>query len=620
MLVRWQQVSRHVRNSSPGSEELSLTLEDARRRVGLRGRIEVRLMEETMSPAVCGWFRPVVLLPSALLETLSHGQLRSILIHELIHVRRADVWINGLQTLLQIAYWWHPLFWLANTRLRRLREEAVDDAVMLTLREDSGSYAPTLIEVAKLTLRRPMASLGLVGILESRNALRQRVERLLDFQPPRKAGLTLLSLFCVIGFAAVAVPMGEVPSKKEIPHSTADGIKVLPMPTADTNAVALDQTAAAPAQDTPLPTATPDASQTNQPSSARGLSSTNMDKVIVGEGSGNSQMPESSLIVKSYRIDFINMVVSLKVEPPVNPDKVFTALRDYVVKHGVKIEPGAGTSLFFNERNAALIFRAPIEEHEKLEKMLIELNGLLSGAQVNIKATFLEMPETAFANRFWKGLGIEREAFSNAPVILTLPQVQAARKAIDSMPGCDILACPEVTTLDGRQCQMKAADSITVVTNLNTRAFVAPGVYYSDLYDTQQIEVGPSLDVHTHLQTDNRTFQVVLIPTVVGFLGYGPPTNSVTVYVNGKKQKASTPIPRFSVAQKAYTVYALNHQTAVFDGMTSESIQVVKDKVPVLGDIPLLGRLFRSQSSTVSKKRQLLFVTFTLVDAAGKEL
>jgi tetratricopeptide (TPR) repeat protein len=63
--------------------------------------------------------------------------------------------------------------------------------------------------VARLALQRPLASLGLVGILESRNALRQRIERLIDFRPPRTAGLTLVSVLCVVAFGALAVPMGE---------------------------------------------------------------------------------------------------------------------------------------------------------------------------------------------------------------------------------------------------------------------------------------------------------------------------------------------------------------------------------------------------------------------------
>ena len=146
---------------------------------------------------------------------MSAEQLRAVLLHEVIHLRRRDIWVNCAQALLQIAYWWHPLVWLANARIRRVREEAVDDAVMLALDAEAEIYAPTLLEVARLALRRPLLSLGLVGIMESRSALRQRIERLMAFRAPRRAGLTLASLCGICVFSAVALPMGEGPARVE---------------------------------------------------------------------------------------------------------------------------------------------------------------------------------------------------------------------------------------------------------------------------------------------------------------------------------------------------------------------------------------------------------------------
>lgn len=189
---------------------------------------QIRLVRDSISPAVCGLFRPVILLPQALAERLSPEQLRAVLLHELIHLRRRDVWMNCFQTFLQIAYWWHPLLWLANARIRRLREESVDDAVMLALNEKSEVYAPTLLEVAKLAFNRPLASLGLVGILESKNALRQRIERLLNFTTPRRAGLSVMSVVCIAAFTAVAVPMGEAPPRSSDPGAGLDSANLIP--------------------------------------------------------------------------------------------------------------------------------------------------------------------------------------------------------------------------------------------------------------------------------------------------------------------------------------------------------------------------------------------------------
>ena len=227
LAFHWAKITGKTRRATV-SDTYANSLEEARRLAGLRGQVRLRLVDDPMSPAVCGLFRPVILLPRALAETLSPQQLRAVLLHEAIHLRRGDVWMNCAQTLLQIAYWWHPLLWLANARMRRLREEAVDDAVMAALRDGADAYAPTLLEVAKFAFRRPLASLGLVGILESRSALRQRIERLVDFHPPRQARLGLLPLCVIFAFSAVALPMGQAPASEEETASPPAETNALP--------------------------------------------------------------------------------------------------------------------------------------------------------------------------------------------------------------------------------------------------------------------------------------------------------------------------------------------------------------------------------------------------------
>jgi beta-lactamase regulating signal transducer with metallopeptidase domain/tetratricopeptide (TPR) repeat protein len=238
LLARWWQITRHVRRAKT-SDRLAALAGGAQEIVGIKFNVPVKLTQNSMSPAVCGLFRPAILIPQALAENFSDEQLRAVLLHELIHLRRRDVWVNFSQALLQIFYWWHPLVWLANTRIRRVREEAVDDAVMLALRDKAESYASTLLEVAKLALNRPLASLGLVGILESRHALRQRIERLVDFRAPRQAGLTLVSLLEILAFTAVAVPMGGAPSPAEKQMSPLTAVATPPHAVQKTNLPAI---------------------------------------------------------------------------------------------------------------------------------------------------------------------------------------------------------------------------------------------------------------------------------------------------------------------------------------------------------------------------------------------
>jgi len=217
--LRWRKINRCVRKTIAPPETIFELSAQTRRKVSLRRNVTVRLTTETMSPAVCGLWRPIILLPQSLIDKLSPEQIRAVLLHELVHVRRRDVWINCLQMLLQIIYWWHPFVWFANARIRRVREEAVDDAVMLALNDEAEIYAPTLLEVAKLAFHHPLAGLGIIGILESRTALRHRIERLLNFKTPGRAGLSAVWILALTAFTAVAVPMGEAPDKPALTES-----------------------------------------------------------------------------------------------------------------------------------------------------------------------------------------------------------------------------------------------------------------------------------------------------------------------------------------------------------------------------------------------------------------
>jgi beta-lactamase regulating signal transducer with metallopeptidase domain len=209
MLNRCLRIRRLLRHATPAPSEVEAAFSWAQARIGLKSAPRVQLTFERISPAVCGWLRPTIILPESLVRNFNPEQLRAVLLHELVHVRRGDVWVNWVQTILQIIFWWHPLVWLANARIRRLREEAVDDAVMSVLSPNEDVYAPTLLEVARLALDRSQLNLGLVGILESGAALRERIERLVDWQRPKRCGLGLISTCGVLLFAMTIVPMGN---------------------------------------------------------------------------------------------------------------------------------------------------------------------------------------------------------------------------------------------------------------------------------------------------------------------------------------------------------------------------------------------------------------------------
>jgi general secretion pathway protein D len=77
------------------------------------------------------------------------------------------------------------------------------------------------------------------------------------------------------------------------------------------------------------------------------------------------------------------------------------------------------------------------------------------------------------------------------------------------------------------------------------------------------------------------------------------------------------PLPRFRLREVVTSVIVWDGQTVVLGGLITEDITKIKDKIPMLGDLPFVGRLFRSESSTSSKKNLMIFVTPTIIDPAG---
>ena len=76
--------------------------------------------------------------------------------------------------------------------------------------------------------------------------------------------------------------------------------------------------------------------------------------------------------------------------------------------------------------------------------------------------------------------------------------------------------------------------------------------------------------------------------------------------------------PFFSVRSVQTQLSIYNGATVVMGGLITEDRKTVDDKIPFLGDIPYLGRFFRSHSEQSNKRNLLIFVTARLVDPAGR--
>ena len=213
-------VSRLTLQAEDAPAEMQDVLNSCREQLRARQKVGLKLTGFPGSPAVCGLFRPVILIPGFLAEKLSAAQLKAVLLHEVGHVKRGDLWMNHLQTVLQVAYWYNPLLWVANAAMRRVREQAVDELVMVNIQPETHVYVDTLLEVAKATVQCSGLNLGLVGIAESSGGLRRRIERLITGRMPKSAKLGVAGAVAVLVVAGLALPMArgaaKAPAKEEV--------------------------------------------------------------------------------------------------------------------------------------------------------------------------------------------------------------------------------------------------------------------------------------------------------------------------------------------------------------------------------------------------------------------
>jgi general secretion pathway protein D len=129
------------------------------------------------------------------------------------------------------------------------------------------------------------------------------------------------------------------------------------------------------------------------------------------------------------------------------------------------------------------------------------------------------------------------------------------------------------------------------------------------------------------------TIDLNLVPQVVefeGFINYGSPIlspsssffNTVTNGLITSPPSVITPNiinqPIFSTRKVTTSVSVWDGQTVVLGGLMREDVQKTEDRTPIIGDIPIVGRLFRTNVDQHIKRNLIIFVTARLVNPAGQ--
>ncbi len=226
---RW--VRAMLRESVPVRDEALLTmLRELREAGGVAVPVALHSSAAVGAPVLYGWRRPAVVLPQEWLRTLSAGDLRALLAHEVAHTARRDFATNMVQRMLSVPLFFHPALWLANQHIALAREQLCD-AWALEQGADPMSYARSLAGAA----RRAHARFALVsvGAAERKSTLFRRVEAIMGTGDARRFSRKLvLALGLVLVLSAVAFAAVQVAAEESAPTpgGAAAGLPSTPSP------------------------------------------------------------------------------------------------------------------------------------------------------------------------------------------------------------------------------------------------------------------------------------------------------------------------------------------------------------------------------------------------------
>jgi beta-lactamase regulating signal transducer with metallopeptidase domain len=203
----------------------------------LDGRLRVTVAHNETMPMTWGWRRPVILLPAAA-KVWGVDRLDVVLMHELGHVIRRDALTQAIGQLVCALMWFHPLVWLAASRMRLEAEQATDDFV-LAAGSRASDYAEHLLDVARSTLAA--SAWGAVAIARE-SSLGSRIKYLLDDRrlrggPARLAIALTLGLIAAVAMPIAALRMQAQERVEESAVAAVDPVQAAPVVAASTAVV-----------------------------------------------------------------------------------------------------------------------------------------------------------------------------------------------------------------------------------------------------------------------------------------------------------------------------------------------------------------------------------------------
>lgn len=187
-------------------------------RMGIRQHVIMAGSLIARVPMVIGHFKPIILMPAALLTAMSPQEIEAVLVHELAHIRRRDYLVNMLQHLMEIVFFFNPAVLWVSSLIKAERENCCDD-ITVGQTNDKTAYIRALISCQEFQSQTPQMAVGLAG----KSSLLGRVSRMVSSNNHSLSAIEKSLLACCL--VAAGIMFAAFSGKKENEQPPVQAIK-----------------------------------------------------------------------------------------------------------------------------------------------------------------------------------------------------------------------------------------------------------------------------------------------------------------------------------------------------------------------------------------------------------
>ncbi len=199
-------------------DQLSITAEQA----GIKRPAELCVNPLISSPLLIGFFHPCIVLPNA---DISEKAFQYIVLHELTHYKRRDMFYKWLVQITACLHWFNPLVHLMSREITKACEFSCDEAVLAKIGSGNAQDYGKILLDAMAAVGRYKENLGAVTLSENKQLLKERLAAIMNFKKQSKAVKSLtvmLTLFVVVGASFAGIYTVGNTQAASIPNAPVD--------------------------------------------------------------------------------------------------------------------------------------------------------------------------------------------------------------------------------------------------------------------------------------------------------------------------------------------------------------------------------------------------------------